>query len=183
MSVEEHTQKKKQSASWGLSNFHQVRKHIGQLAKNGDHIETENHAFEVTTSHGFRYGLLSATVERPPGHSAYKARSFLELNMLLGLDESWAHPEVDTVCKTTARGRCDPFRPHRVYPVPQQLPTTSVHHTEQVPPLVHQLHSLTHLHATTTPHPAHHSTKSHSHLVGKAQHRLRRHTSTCERLT
>ena len=120
MSVEEHTQKKKQSASWGLSNFHQVRKHIGQLAKNGDHIETGNHAFEVTTSHGFRYGLLSATVERPPGHSAYKARSFLELNMLLGLDESWAHPEVDTVCKTTARGRCEVYDtrhyviPHRV---------------------------------------------------------------------
>ena len=38
--------------------------------------------------------------------------------------------------------------------------------------LIHQLHSLTYLHPTTTPYPAHHPTQTHSHLIGKPKGRL-----------
>ena len=106
MSVQEHEEKRKLSKSLGLNNFHKVQKHIAEIAKDDCHIETANHVFKVTTSHSYRYGLLSATAERPTGHSTYKVHSFLELDMSLGLDESWAHPEVDTVCKRTGDGRC-----------------------------------------------------------------------------
>ena len=41
---------------------------------------------------------------------------------------------------------------------------------------------LTHLHSTTTPYPARRSTKTNSHLVGKAQYRLFRHSRFAERL-
>ncbi len=65
-----------------------------------------------------------------------------------------------------------PLRLHRVGPGPQQLPPTTVYHQEQVHPLVHQLHSLTHLDPATTPYPTHHSPQAHSHLIGKPQDRL-----------
>ena len=65
-----------------------------------------------------------------------------------------------------------PLRLHRVGPGPQQLPPTTVYHQEQVHPLVHQLHSLTHLDPATTPYPTHHPPQAHSHLIGKPQDRL-----------
>ena len=75
-----------------------------------------------------------------------------------------------------------PIRLHRVYPAPQQPPASSVHHTEQVHPLVHRPRSLARLHSTTPPHPARRSTKTNSHLVGKAQLRLPPHSRAPERL-
>ena len=120
MSVEENEQKKSLPHALGLTNSHQVQKDIARIAKDGVHIETANHAFETTMSHGYRYGLLSATVERPTGYSTYKAHSFLELNMLLCLDESWAHPVVDTVCKRMADARCETYDT-RYYLVPHYM--------------------------------------------------------------
>ena len=40
---------------------------------------------------------------------------------------------------------------HRLEPRPRQQPTQSVHHQEQVGPLVGQLHTLAHLHSTHSP--------------------------------
>ena len=66
-------------------------------------------------------------------------------------------------------------RLHRIDPTPQQLAPPNVYHQEQVHPLVDQLHSLMHLHSTTTPHPTDHPPQAHSHLIGKAKGRLRTH--------
>ena len=120
MSVEEKERRKLQPYQWGPSNFRQVQKQAEEITKNGGHIETENHTFKVVTSGGFRYGLLSATVERPAGHSTYSAHAFLELNMLLGLDEFWAHPVMDTVCEPAAGGRCEVYDT-RHYVIPHRM--------------------------------------------------------------
>ena len=109
MSVKDNEQRKLQTYTLGRPSFRQVQKQVVEITKNGGHIGTERHTFKVVTSEGFRYGLLSATVDRPAGHSMYSAHAFLELNMLLGLDESWAHPVMDTVCEPAACGRCEVY--------------------------------------------------------------------------
>ena len=109
MSVKDNEQRKLQNYTLGRPSFRQVQKQVEEISKTGGHIETENHTFKLVTSAGFRHGLLSATVDRPAGHSTYSAHAFLELNMLLGLDESWAHPVMDTVCEPAACGRCEVY--------------------------------------------------------------------------
>ena len=66
-------------------------------------------------------------------------------------------------------------RLHRLDPTPQQPPPPNVYHHKHVCPSVHQLHSLTHLHSTTTPYPPNRPPQTHSHLIGKAKNRLRTH--------
>ena len=109
MSVGDNERRKLQAYSWDRPDFRQVQKQVEQSTLNGGRIETDNHTFKVVMSEGFRYGLLSATVERPSGHQTYSAHSFLELNMLLDLDESWAHPVIDTVSKVATSGRCEVY--------------------------------------------------------------------------
>lgn len=120
MSVEENRHQRSVPDSYGLSSFHQMVNQIDQITNDGEHLETANYTFKVTTSHSYRYGLLSATVERPEEYSTYKAHSFLELEMLLGLDKSWAHPVVDTVRRTGVDGGPEIYDT-RHYLIPHQL--------------------------------------------------------------
>ena len=105
MSAEENQYRKRLPDSLGLSDFHQVKKHVSQIVEKDSYIEVAGYVFEITTSHGFRYGLLSATTARPPGYSSHNVQSFLRLNMLLGLEESWAYPQIETVRRETCDGQ------------------------------------------------------------------------------
>ena len=99
MSIEENEERKRSRGTIRRPNFHQVCKHLASIAKGDGHIETASYSFDVSVTHSFHYGLLRATVERPGGYTSWNVHSFLELNMLLGLNESWAYSVVNTAYK------------------------------------------------------------------------------------
>lgn len=108
MSVEENEQKKNLQNTIRHPKFSQVQNHVNDIAKGDGHIKTANYSFDVSTTHGFhnaRPSLLKATVERPEGYTSWNVHSFLELNMLLGLKDSWAYSETNTIRRQMPDGK------------------------------------------------------------------------------
>ena len=103
--------------------FSQVQNHVNDIAKGDGHIKTANYSFDVSTTHGFhnaRPGLLKTTVERPEGYTSWNAHSFLELNMLLGLKDSWAYSETNTIRMTNAAMVRSKIYDTRYYLIPHE---------------------------------------------------------------